>query len=217
MRLAPSVAAWFLAALPLLALGQEGAPPDAGPAAAPPVEAAPAVPVEPAGTVAKSGGYFGVSIGTGKGTLRAGNSSVSVNDLFSGSGESPQTFALQLRGGWGSGDLLLGTQMNLTRTWVDSGGTSYGLQFVAVDLVATWWSQSDGLYVRVGLGPSEVTFFGGNARSSAAQGVEVMAGLGVTLGNVGVGFDLWRQTYEASQAGFDSASYVLVSLSLDVY
>jgi hypothetical protein len=217
MRIAPSIAAGFLVALPLLAVGQEGAPADAGPAATPQAQGAPSTPVEPAGRAGKSGGYFGVSLGTGKGTLQQGSSSVSVNDLFAASGRSPQTLALQLRGGWGSGDLLLGSQMNLTRTWVDAGGTSYGLQFASVDLVATWWSQSDGLYARVGLGPSEVSAFGGNSRTSTSQGVELMAGLGVTLGSLGVGLDLTRQTYKASETGFDSVTYVLASLSLDVY
>ena len=107
--------------------------------------------------------------------------------------------------------------MNLTRTWVDVAGTSSGLQFFAVDAVATWWSQDMGLYTRIGIGPSQVSAFGGGSTSDAVQGVELLMGVGLTSGGFGVGFDITKQSYDAAEAGFDSVTYALVTLSLDMY
>jgi hypothetical protein len=218
MRTASLLAASIIASFPVAALAQamEAPPPAPGPVVGQPGPEAPGAPA-PAAKIEKSGGYFGLSLGTGKGTLHSGSSSVDINDLFGTSGQSPTTFAFQLRGGWGSGDLLLGTQLNLTRTWVDSGGVSYGLQFFAIDAVATWWSQELGIYARVGLGPSQVSAFGGGSTTRTVQGVELMAGMGLTMGGFGVGIDATRQNYKASEAGFDSVTYVLASVSLDVY
>lgn len=215
MKIASLVAASLIATFPVAALGQAT---DGSPAPNTEVErpgtGAPAVPTV---KIEKGGGYFGFSLGTGKGTLTSGSSSVSLNDLLGASGQSPTTLALQLRGGWGTGDFLFGTQMNLTRTWVDSGSTTFGLQFLAVDSVVTWWSQDSGLYTRLGLGPSQVSAFGGSSVTRAVQGVELLAGLGVTMGSLGVGIDVSRQSYKASEAGFDSVTFVLASLSLDFY
>lgn len=222
MRTASLLAASFLASFPALAVGQAMEAPPAPatvvgqPAPAAPASGAPAAPAL-APKAEKAGGYFGFSLGTGKGTLHSGNASMDVDDLFGGSGQTPTTFALQLRGGWGTGDVLFGTQLNLTRTWVESGGKSYGLQFFAVDAVATWWSQEMGIYTRIGIGPSQVTAFGGSSSSDAVSGVEFMAGMGFTMGGLGVGIDATRQTYKASEAGFDSVNYVLAMLSLDMY
>jgi hypothetical protein len=220
MRAASLLAASLVALLPAAALGQvEVPPPVPGPVVGQPAPGAPVAPVTgaPAPKVEKSGGYFGLSLGTGKGTLHSGNASMDVDDLFGGSGQTPTTFALQLRGGFGSGDLLLGTQLNLTRTWIESGGKSVGLQFFAIDAVATWWSQEMGIYTRIGIGPSQVTVFGGNSSSDPVQGVEFMVGMGFTMGGLGVGIDATRQNYKASEAGFDSVNYVLAMLSLDMY
>jgi len=214
MKTASCLVAALLASLPLAAVGQETEVPPQGTEVGQP---GPAAPVTPLVRLEKSGSYFGVSLGTGKGTLYSGNSSIGINDLIGSSGQSPTTLALQLRGGWGNGDLLLGTQLNMTRTWVEDGGTSFGLQFIAVDLVATWWSQDAGVYARLGLGPSQVSTFGGNTRSNSVQGVELMAGIGLSSGGLGVGIDFTRQTYRASEAGFDSVDYVLAMLSLDTY
>jgi hypothetical protein len=224
MRYASILAASLIASLPIAAVGQvaEGPPPPdtvvAQPAeAAPTAPNAPTVPAVPVEKVEKSASYFGMSLGTGQGTLYSGNSSVELNDLFAASGKSPTTVAIQLRGGWGTGDYLLGTQLNVTRTSASSGGASYGLQFVSVDLVATWWSQEMGISAKVGIGPSQVSSFGGNTRSNAVQGVELMAGMGLSSGGLGVGIDVTRQTYRASEAGFDSVTYVLAMLTLDMY
>jgi hypothetical protein len=215
MKIASLVAASLIATFPVAALGQAT---DGSPAPGTEVERpGPGAPAVPTVKIEKSGGYFGFSLGTGKGTLTSGSSSVSLNDLLGASGQSPTTLALQLRGGWGTGDFLFGTQMNLTRSWVDSGSTTFGLQFLAVDAVVTWWSQDSGFYTRLGLGPSQVSAFGGGSASTAAQGVELMAGLGVTMGSLGVGIDVSRQSYKASEAGFDSVTFVLASLSLDFY
>ena len=210
MRTAALLAVSLVVALPNLVAGQEGPP---APVAAPGQEA----PAVPAAKVTKSGGYFGFSFGTGKGTLNAGGSSIEVDSLFGGSGQRPTTFALQLRGGFGNGDLLFGTQMNLTRTWVDIDGTSYGLQFLSLDLVATLWSQDMGMYARIGVGPSQVSGFGGDSTGEAVQGVELMVGVGLTTGGLGVGFDITKQAYDVREAGFDSVTYVLASLSFDMY
>jgi hypothetical protein len=220
LRTAALVAASLIAALPNVVTAQEDPPaPVAAPVLVAPAAEAPAAPAPaaPAARPQKSGGYFGFSFGTGKGTLNAGGSSIEVDSLFGGSGEKPTTFALQLRGGFGNGDLLFGAQMNMTRTWVDVGGTSYGLQFLAVDAVATWWSQDMGMYMRLGVGPSQVSGFGGNSTGDTVQGMEMMVGVGLTMGGLGVGFDVTKQAYDVKEAGFDSVTYVLASFSFDMY
>jgi hypothetical protein len=218
MRTTSLLVASLISSFPVAALGQGvEAPPAPGTVAGQPGQGAPVAPAAPVAKLEKSGGYYGFSLGTGKGTLRSGNSTMDLDDLFGASGQSPTTLAMQLRAGWGNGDLLLGAQMNLTRTWVEANGVSYGLQFFSVDAVATWWSQEMGIYTRIGVGPSQVSAFGGGSTSTSVQGVELMAGLGATMGSLGVGLDVTRQSYKASEAGFDSVTYVLVTLSLDVY
>jgi hypothetical protein len=192
------------------------AAPVAAPATAPAPAAAPAVPAveKPA---ERSGSYFGVSFGTGKGTVYSGSSSADIDDAFSLTGQAPTTLNLQLRFGWGTGDLLFGTQMNLTRTWVDVGGVSSGVQFFAFDLVTTWWSETAGLYTRLGVGPAQFNTFAGDSTSRTYNGMELMLGGGFTMGGMGVGLDFFRQVYDANETGFDAVSYLLATISLDMY
>ena len=219
MRSTSLLLATLLASIPAAASAQAGdLPPAADPAAAGPGPAAPpSAAVTPPQKPGKSGGYVGFSFGTGKGTLYGGGSSLDVDEFLGYSGESPTTLNLQLRTGWGTGDFLFGTQLNLTRSWVDIGGTSYGLQFFAIDLVTTWWSQEAGIYTRVGLGPAQFSTFAGDQSSRTYSGVELMLGAGLTMGGMGVGIDFFRQAYDANETGFDSVSYMLATLSLDMY
>jgi hypothetical protein len=243
MRLASLLVASLLASVPSAVLAQgmdvpgaaaapAASPESAQPAApapspegaavvAPPpsTEGAPAVapPDAAAAKPVKSAPYFGFSFGTGKGTLYSGGSSVDINDALGGSGSSPTTMNMQLRSGWGTGDLLFGMQLNWTRTWIDVNGTSAGLDFKAFDVVGTWWDQNAGLYARVGIGPSSFTTYVGDSTSDSVSGVELMVGFGFTMGSMGVGMDMFRQSYDAKEAGFDSVTYVIASLSLDMY
>ncbi len=166
---------------------------------------------------AKNGAYMGFSFGTGKGTLYSGSSSLDIDEFLGYSGQPPTTLNMQLRFGWGTGDLLFGTQMNLTRSWVDIGGSSYGLQFFALDLVTTWWSQEAGVYTRLGVGPAQFNTFAGDSSGRTYNGMELMLGGGFTMGGMGVGIDFFRQVYDANETGFDAVSYVLATLSLDLY
>lgn len=218
MRTASLLAASLIASLPLAALAQGiDAPPIPGTVVGPSASGAPAAPAAAGVKPEKNAPYFGFSFGTGKGTLNLGSSSVDIDTILGVTGLTPTTLTMQLRGGWGTGDFLFGTQLNLTRTWVDVSGTSVGLQFFSVDAVATWWSQEMGLYTRLGIGPSQFSVYGGSSSSTSVSGVELLAGFGVTMGGLGVGMDFTRQAYNASEAGFDSVDYVLVTLSLDMY
>jgi len=49
------------------------------------------------------------------------------------------------------------------------------------------------------------------------SGVELMFGVGATMGGMGVGIDFIRQAYDPAEAGFDSVTYMLAMLSLDMY
>lgn len=222
-------AALVLTTLPAVAAAQEtqeGAPAPA-PQYAPPPASIPPPTAAVEGTTAaspaappkkeKSGGYFGLSIGTGKGTMKSGGASVDINDVLATSGGSPSTLHMQLRGGFGTGDLLFGAQLNWTRSWVEVGGVSGGLDFMAVDLTATYWSQEMGLYTRIGFGPASYSWYVGDATSSSVSGFELMVGVGATMGGVGVGIDLFRQSYDAAKTGFDEVTYVLVTIGFDVY
>jgi hypothetical protein len=190
---------------------------ESAPAVAPATATAAPADAQAAAKPVKSAPYFGFSFGTGKGTMYSGGQSADIDDMFAGAGSSPTTMNLQLRSGWGTGDLLFGVQFNWTRTWVDVGGTSTGLDFRAFDLVATWWDQQMGLYARVGVGPSAFSAYVGDSTSDSVSGVELMLGFGATMGGMGVGFDMFRQSYDQAEAGFDSVSYLLVTLSLDMY
>lgn len=231
---APLLVASLLASLPIAARAQgidappDSAPPDTGamapvaPSAPPSATPAPSPTPAPAAAGApvpkkqKNGLYFGFSLGTGTGTIYSGGSSWNIND-YSYFGKTPTTLAMQVRTGWGTGDLLFGMQLNLTRSWVDVGGTSVGMDFMAFDVVATWWSQEMGLYTRIGVGPSQFSAFSGSTSSKAVNGAEMMVGLGFTMGGFGVGMDYFRQYYTRSEAGFDSVGYFLAMVSLDLY
>jgi hypothetical protein len=122
-----------------------------------------------------------------------------------------------LRLGWGDGDFLFGTQFNWIRSYTTVAGTEAGYDFRAFDLTATWWSQEAGLYTRVGVGPAQYRVYAGSSESDPISGVELMFGVGFTMGGFGVGIDYTRQSYDAKEAGFDSVGYLLASLSLDLY
>jgi hypothetical protein len=217
MRTASLLAASLIASLPLAAIAQGiDSPPIPGTVVGQSEPGAPAAPGVPAAKVEKNAPYFGFSFGTGQGTITSGSTSWNFND-YTYFGKAPTTLAMQLRGGWGTGDFLFGAQMNLNRTWVDVNGSSIGMQFFAVDAVATWWSQEMGIYTRVGIGPSQFNAYAGSSTGKTYSGVELMAGFGVTMGGLGVGIDFTRQAYTASETGFDSVSYMLAMLSLDMY
>lgn len=227
MRLASLLAASLLASLPAAVCAQSmdtppggGSAPGAAPAAGTPTEAAAA----PAAKPEKNGPYVGFSFGTGSGTVYNGSSSLAINDALTtvagvagASGQSPTTLAMMLRFGWGSGDFLFGTQFNWIRSYVDINGTSAGYDWRAFDLVATLWSQEMGLYTRVGVGPSQYRVYVGSNESTPESGVELMLGVGATLGGLGVGLDLFRQNYDKTRTGFDYVNYFVVSLSADLY
>ncbi len=92
-----------------------------------------------------------------------------------------------------------------------------GAAAAAVDLTATYWSQEMGLYTRIGVGPASYSWYVGDSTSSSVSGFELMVGIGATMSGVGVGIDLFRQSYDAAKAGFDSVTYVLVTLGFDAY
>lgn len=164
----------------------------------------------------KNGPYFGFSFGTGTGNMTAGGTTDSFTDI-SINGEAPTTLALQLRSGWGTGDYLFGMQLNMMRTWWDISGVSSGMEFMGFDVVATWWDQDAGLYARVGIGPSQFSWFADDYSTESVSGVEMMFGVGATMGGMGVGIDFIRQAYEETEAGFSSVTYMLAMLSLDMY
>lgn len=206
----------------------EAMPPPAAPGqAGPTIPGAPAAPGPATATAMKplkNGGYVGFSVITGKGTVYLNGQSASidealqlVSDITGASGQSPTTLGLMLRLGWGSGDFLFGTQFNWIRSFISINGTEAGYDFRGFDLTATWWSQETGIYARVGVGPAQYRVYAGSSESDPAGGVELMAGFGVTMGALGVGMDLIRQSYDANETGFDAVQYVTVSLSLDLY
>jgi hypothetical protein len=216
--LAASLLSSLLASVPAAARAQGmDAPPGAVPG---PIEGAPGTPgaaALPEVKKEKNGPYVGFSFGTGTGTIYSGSSSLSIDEALGYSGQSPTNMALMFRFGWGSGDFLFGGQFNWIRSWVDVSGVSAGLDFRGFDLTATLWSQEMGLYTRVGVGPASFNSFVDSNTSKSYSGVELMLGVGATLGGLGVGVDLIRQNYTASETGFDYVQYALVTLSLDLY
>jgi len=224
MRPASLLLASLLASLPMAAGAQPMDAPTSGGggivggAPSQPSAEAPAVKPE------KNAPYFGFSFGTGTGTVYAGSSSLDIDEalttasgILGASGQSPTTMAMMLRFGWGTGDFLFGTQFNWIRSFVDINGTSAGYDFRGFDLVATLWSQEMGLYTRVGVGPAQYRVYAGSSESDPISGVELMLGVGATMGGMGVGLDMIRQNYDANETGFDYVNYVVVSLSLDLY
>jgi hypothetical protein len=165
----------------------------------------------------KEGPYFGFSFGTGNGSIGVGGTAYDLDEQMGYAGESPTTMAMMLRFGFGSGDFLFGAQFNWIRTFIDVSGTEVGMDFRGFDLVGTLWSQEMGLYTRVGIGPAQVRGYVGSSESDPVSGVELMLGLGATMGGLGVGIDLIRQNYDVAEAGFDYVQYMLVTLSLDLY
>lgn len=218
MKAASLLFASLLAAVPAAATAQ-GMDVPTGASAAPSPTADGAAPAADAPAVKppKSGPYFGFSFGTGKGTMYSGGSSMDIDEMLGASGETPTTLHMQLRSGWGTGDFLFGAQLNFTRSFIEVNGVSAGLDFMAVDMVATWWDQEMGLYSRVGIGPSVFSAYAGDTTSDSYSGVELMFGIGATIGGAGVGIDMFRQAYDANETGFDSVTYMMVTLSLDMY
>ena len=221
MRLTAPLLASLLASAPLAASAQgmdvpgggQTMPPTTGagdPVGAAPGEAGAAKPP-------KQGPYFGMSLGTGKGTLYNGSSSWDIDDTNIYLGQPVTTLNLQFRAGFGAGDFLFGGQLNWTRSFADVNGVAVGMDFMAMDLVGTWWSQEMGLYLRAGVGPAFYNWYVDSNTSDTFSGVEVMLGMGATMGNLGVGIDLFRQSYDANETGFDSVQYLLATLTLDMY
>jgi hypothetical protein len=173
---------------------------------APPVPPAPAAPP-------RSNFYGGFSFGTGQGSVTTNGTTTAVNDLVPGS--SPTTLALMLRGGWVSGDLRYGMQLNLVRSQWSSGGATSAMQLTGFDLVMTWMPRDGGVYLRLGLGPAKLSFEGSGSTSESYGGMEAMLGLGLSSGGFGVGIDYIRQTYD-NGAPIDGAAYFLAVLSLDL-
>lgn len=212
-------AAALAAFAPLASNAQDASPaaPAAAPPAvvgAPPAAAPPAVPpAAPPAKAARSGPYVGFSFGTGRGDVYAAGTTTAVNDLIPG--ESPTTYALMLRVGWASGDLLYGMQLNLVRSQWDIGGSTAAMQLTGVDLVLTWMPQDLGIFLRAGVGPASLSFDGGGATSDSFGGAEVLLGIGLSSGGLGVAIDYVRQSYDDG-APFDGAGYVLATLSLDL-
>jgi hypothetical protein len=188
------------------------APP--APATAAPASAAHARPAPaPAAPPAKGdGAYLGFSFGTGRGDVFAGGTTTKVDDLVPG--VSPTTLALMLRGGWASGSLLFGVQLNLVRSQWDVSGVSSAMQLAAFDVVTTLRDHDLGLYVRAGIGPAQLTFEADGTSSQSWNGTEGMLGLGFSSSGFGVGIDYVRQSYEKG-APINGAGYYLATLSLD--
>ncbi len=187
----------------------------AAPAPAPPAPPAPApqaAPAAPGPEAKRSGGYFGFSLGTGRGDVFAGGSTTSVDDLVPG--VKPTTMALMLRFGWASGDVLFGFQLNLVRTQWDVSGVSSAMQLAGLDVVTTLRDHSTGLYVRVGIGPAQLSFDADGSSSQSWNGTEAMLGAGIHMGGFGIGFDYLRHSY-GKDAPLDGAGYVLATVSLD--
>ena len=204
---APAVAAppvAQVAAAP--AVAAPSLPPSAGPAAIPPL-------ASPAPKAGREGPYVGFSFGTGRGDVYAGNTTTAVGDLVPG--VTPTTYALMLRAGWASGDLLWGMQLNLIRSEWRAGGSTSAMQLTGVDLTATWMPQDLGMFVRAGIGPANLAFEGNGFVSDSYGGAEVMLGIGIASGGFGVAIDYVRQTYDDG-APIDGASYLLATLSLDL-
>jgi hypothetical protein len=171
----------------------------------------------PAAKPQKSGPYFGFSLGTGKVTMSAGGESLDTDDRLGAVDEMPLTLQMQLRSGWGTGPFLFGMQLNWTMTETSEGGITRGEDMKAWDLVATWWDQEMGLYARAGLGPCFYQATSDLGDSDVFQGMELMLGFGATMGGLGVGIDMMHQTYDEAEAGFDSMTQLLATLSLDFY
>lgn len=207
----------LLATLPAPALAQGVDAPNTGSA---PSGALPPAAGPDGATVAKppkSGPYFGFAVGTGKVTMRAGGSSLDTDDRLGAVDEMPFTGQMQFRTGWGTGPFLFGLQLNWTMTSTSEGGVTRGEDIQGWDFVATWWDQEMGLFARAGLGPCFYTFTSDFGDSDTYQGMELLLGFGVTMGGLGVGIDLMHQTYDDTEAGFDSMNLIVASISLDFY
>lgn len=226
MKTAGLLLASLLAALPAVAAAQgvdapnTGSAPssEAGGGALPDGSAPGAAPEDAqAAKPPKSGPYFGFSLGTGKTSFSGGGTTWDMDDHLGAVNEMPLTLHLQLRSGWGTGPFLLGLQFNMTQGSTDEGGLSRSADFMGFDFVGTWWDQEMGLYGRAGIGLAAYSATAGNYESDTFNGTELMLGFGVTMGGLGVGIDMFRQMYDETETGFDSVSFLLVSLSLDFY
>lgn len=171
----------------------------------------------PAAKPQKSGPYGGFSLGTGKLTMSAGGDSFDTDDRLFAVDEMPMTLQMQLRAGWGTGPFLFGMQLNWTMTETSENGVTRGEEIMAWDFVATWWDQEMGLYARAGLGPCSYQYTSDYGDSDAVDGMELMLGFGFTMGGLGVGIDMMQQSYDEAEAGFDSMTMLMASVSLDFY
>lgn len=217
MKTAALLVASLLTTLPAVSFAQGMDMP--GTESAPSAGAAPVAGPDgaPVARPPKSGPYFGASVGTGTGRVTVQGETYSISD-WSYYGESPTTLALMLRGGWGTGPFLFGMQLNWIRTSWDYNGSSFGLDFMGFDAVATWWDQEMGLYARAGIGPASASAFDGPNTTESVDGIELMLGIGFTMGGLGVGIDLINQNYGDEATGIPATvTYTLAMINFDFY
>jgi hypothetical protein len=193
------IVAGLLAALPLLAFGQDASSPRE-----------------------RDRWYIGFGLAAGAGRLTVPSGTATFKDYLGG---SPTTLGLNFKvGATITPKILVGLDLTGVNSATNDSGYHASIRIVNYDAMLTWFPAGDGFFLRGGLGLSRFSYrfdLAGAKGGNDANGTNLAAGLGYAfwLGrsfNLTVNLDASGQAW-SDDAGLRSSSFVLLGLGFDWY